>query len=495
MRRFVSYGPAFVVLLTAAAALFAVPTIVQRIGFAETSARIRLAQLQIDDDDILERINLAVRAVAQKVEPSVVHIVASRRGQRSLGRSSGAGWVFDDEGHIVTNAHVVRDSYDIRVQFADGRVLEARLIDQDDYTDIAVLRVGKQRGLFPVERATGEPPMIGDRVFAFGSPFGFKFSMSEGIVSGLGRNPAAAVEISGFANFIQTDAAVNPGNSGGPLVDIKGRLIGMNVAIATGSDNNGASPEEGQSAGISFAIPLATIESVVTQLIEGGEVVRGYLGIQYSSGSTAPVWSGGRARAGVPVSSVVEDGPASAGGLQPYDVILEVNGQRVTTTDVLRSAIAPVRPGEEMQVLIWRAASEEIKDLFKEYVDDPRVRDEIDSEQFVGSERKLAISLGEFPEAQLVQQSLRDYGIDVVDADGRPIVQRLTPGFFFRQSGAYRDGFRDGQVVVSVDGRETGTAGAVFRQMAAGGLLQSEGVRITVLEEGEEKSFSMRLAR
>ncbi|MCH9057807.1 MAG: trypsin-like peptidase domain-containing protein, partial [Planctomycetes bacterium] len=170
MRRIVAYGPAMIVLLTAAAALFAVPAIVQRINIAQTTAQISLARLQIKDDDILERINRAVRSVAQAVEPSVVHIEALRpsRGQRRV--SSGAGWVFDDQGHIVTNAHVVGDSLKIDVQFSDGREVSAVIVGTDEYTDIAVLRASTRSGMFPITRATREPPRIGDRVFAFGSP-------------------------------------------------------------------------------------------------------------------------------------------------------------------------------------------------------------------------------------------------------------------------------------------------------------------------------------
>src|SRR5205085_7634281 len=143
------------------------------------------------------------------------------------------------------NSHVVRGAKQIEVTFQDGRTSSAELVGQDPSTDIAVIQVKTDEGLFPVQRATALDLHQGERVYAFGSPFGFKFSMSEGIVSGLGRSAHTMLGGGGISNFIQTDAAVNPGNSGGPLVDIRGRVVGMNVAIATAQNTSGAN--EGQS--------------------------------------------------------------------------------------------------------------------------------------------------------------------------------------------------------------------------------------------------------
>ena len=200
MRRFISYGPALVVLMTVMVVLLAGPAAVRRLGSAHTSARIVLAQRSLDDDDILERLNKAVRNVAESVRPSVVHLEVIPSGMRRYtGMSTGTGWVYDAAGHIITNLHVVRGASAIRVQFADGRVVETEQVHGDEfvgdaYTDIAVIKVPESDGIFAAARATGLQPQQGDRVFVFGSPFGFKFSMSEGIVSGLGRDPSAATE-------------------------------------------------------------------------------------------------------------------------------------------------------------------------------------------------------------------------------------------------------------------------------------------------------------
>ncbi|MCH7792269.1 MAG: trypsin-like peptidase domain-containing protein [Planctomycetes bacterium] len=503
MRRIVAYGPAMIVLLTAVAALFAVPAIVQRINIAQTTAQIRLARLQIEDDDILERINRAVRSVAQAVEPSVVHIEALRpsRGQRRV--SSGAGWVFDDQGHIVTNAHVVGDSLKIDVQFSDGREVSAVIVGTDEYTDIAVLRASTRSGMFPITRATREPPKIGDRVFAFGSPFGFKFSMSEGIVSGLGRNPRSAVEISGFANFIQTDAAVNPGNSGGPLVDVSGRLIGMNVAIATGSQTDGSIDGSGQSAGISFAIPLATIESVATQIIESGKVARGYFGIRYNGSWIVDVSDARTRRSGVAVTSVQEDGPAWRGGMRTNDVIVEINGQRITDTDMLRSSIAPLRPGQRMRVRVWRSDNPDIAEvldkLHKRYLSR---REAISSNRpapLPGRYEMLTIRLGEFPPVRLANEVLRPYGIQLVDTEYGPRVNGLRINgrqIVSRRSSAYRDGLRHGQLIVSVQGHDVENTQDVLRYLTGAGFLETKSVLVVVQDaDGDQRELSIRLSR
>lgn len=450
MRRFVSFGPALIVLLTTALMLFAAPAVVKRVGYAQTSARVTLARHALQEDDILLRINEAVRNVARSVEPSVVHIDVRRRGTGS----TGSGWIYDSQGHVVTNAHVVAGAIGFRVQLSDGRLINATLVGADDYTDVALLRLNERDGIVPAIRATGEPPEQGDRVFAFGSPFGFKFSMSEGIVSGLGRSPRTAMDIGGYTNFIQTDAAVNPGNSGGPLVDVQGRVIGMNVAIATGSNSEGT--VEGQSAGISFAIPLATIESVVEQLTSGGKVARGYLGINYNSGQVARVESGGEFKAvGIRVTGVAEDGPAARAGLRTNDILVAIDGQRLHTSEVLRSIVAAGRPGRQLQIEAYRD----------------------------GTPLTLHVVLGEFPREQLVHQLLLSYGLGL--AETRRGIEVVAPQ---RWEPAFTAGFRGGQVITHVQGAEVTSLTDAWRKMADAGFLEGRRVDVTVRNSGDEVS-------
>ncbi len=373
MRRFIAFGPAFVVLITALVTLLAVPAAVRRIGYANTEATIRIARAQLDNANVLEQINASVRNIANTVEPSVVHIaVESATGRLAGGQriSQGSGWLFDLGGNVVTNAHVIRSlrgEPQITIQFHDGRTSRAEIVGLDPEYDIAVLRAITTEGIFPARRATGVELSQGDRVYAFGSPFGFKFSMSEGIVSGLGRSPSA---VGGYTNFIQTDAAVNPGNSGGPLVDIFGRVVGMNVAIATGASPSGAT--EGQSSGISFAIPLDTIESVVNQLISGGAVVKGYMGINLPGRGVVSgdeledvnrelMEGAGYQGRGVYVDGVAPDTPADNAGLRVGDIIVRINNRQVAGVAALRQLISINRPGDKIPIRIWRSGEQ--KDL------------------------------------------------------------------------------------------------------------------------------------
>lgn len=367
MRKFQSYGPSVAVMIVAVLVLVLGPVAVQQMQSAKTATIVTLAQHRLDEDDLLERINQATRAIAQMVEPSVVYIEAAYHGPGGrYARSTGSGWVYSGEGYIITNAHVVVRMDTINVQFSDGRLRSAQIIGLDPSTDIAVLKVSSN-GLIGARRASKRPVFQGDRVFAFGSPFGFKFSMSEGIVSGLGRHAATGSRASGYnsyTNYIQTDAAINPGNSGGPLVDIKGRVVGMNTAIITGPERatNKDSEVTGLSGGIGFAIPIETIESVVAQLIDQGEVLRGYLGVALSdpqefTAEQRQIW-GLTESFGVLVTDVPQGQPAFQAGLEPNDLIIKIDGKETPTSPVLRAAISNRTPGDYVVVTVKRDGEE-----------------------------------------------------------------------------------------------------------------------------------------
>lgn len=458
MRRFVSFAPALLVLVAAVGALLLVPAAARRIAAAQTEARLTLVRQSLDGDDVLERLDRAVRNVAASVEPSVVHVEVA---DQALGRwSSGSGWVFDDRGRIVTNAHVVRDSAALRLQFADGRRMGATLIGFDSYTDIAVLQAEDARGLFPARRATGERPQKGARVFAFGSPFGYKFSMSEGIISGLGRSARPDAELQ-FWNFIQTDAAVNPGNSGGPLVDIRGRVIGMNVAIATARETQGAI--EGQSAGISFAIPLATIETVARQLIDVGRVTRGFLGVSFQG--TQEIFEGDNFRGvGVPVRAVVPDSPAAAAGLKPGDVITEINGESVPDGNIMASVISAAGPRQRIELRLWRDST------FHRY------------------EVELTEMPGGVVSERTVRPALAMLGL-VVD-EGREGLYVARVG---RSTRAEEAGLRRDQRVLRVGETPVLTLADFFDQVAAQGLLRGRTVRLLVAGAGDVEPMEVQI--
>lgn len=357
-----AYGPSVAVLVTVAAVLLAGPMAVRQLTYARTQASIIQASDRLRTDNVLEQINQAHRDIAAKVEPSVVYISTYRKDSESrlmlrtgpqVQLSSGSGWVFDEDGHIVTNAHVIEEAQRIQVQLHDGTLRDAEVVGTDLRTDIAVLRIAPG-GLHPAERADSTTVRQGDRIFAFGSPFDFRFSMSQGIVSGIGRD--AQLETLHYQNFIQVDAAINPGNSGGPLTNIYGQVIGMNTAIATGRRESTTS--QGSFAGIGLAIPMTMIESVVPQLISKGEVSRGFIGVQLQPAISQPTLARGFQGEGVEILSVNEGGPAANAGLRPGDVILTVDGGRVATLAQLRSMVSSRSPGDTISLDVWRYEEE-----------------------------------------------------------------------------------------------------------------------------------------
>ncbi|HLP85915.1 MAG TPA: trypsin-like peptidase domain-containing protein [Phycisphaerales bacterium] len=460
MRRFTSYGPALVVLVSAGTLLFAVPAVMHAASAARTQEQVAIARASIAADDVLERLNAATRAVADSVEPSVVHLQVMGAARRSLGQT-GSGWVYDDLGHIVTNAHVVASNKRVTVQFYDGRVARGDVLAADVITDIAVIKVDTGEHIVPALRATGERLHQGERVYAFGSPFGFKFSMSEGIVSGLGRSARSGFGFSqNISNYIQTDAAVNPGNSGGPLVNIHGKVVGMNVAIATANDSEGGS--QGQSAGISFAIPLATIESRVQQMIRGGELRTGFMGITFTEGED-PVYDekGRHVGLGVAINAVQRGGPAETAGLDAGDVIVAVDGEEVSSSDVMRAIISSKAPGTKVAIRVYRD----------------------------GKPMEFEVTLGAITDEARAQNydriMLEQYGVRVANVGDKPTVLWIAR----RQDSA--SPLKEGDVIVSVEAEAVPTAQAFLFAMDKHGAFLGRSVDV-VVEYTDENGHTLR---
>jgi len=349
MRKIVSYGPALLVVIVGGVTLTVGPRVLRTFEHARQIELVREARMQLDDEvDVLQRINDAHRHIAAIVEPSVVFV--SVQGVTSDGEqiaATGSGWVYDDHGDIVTNYHVIESAKRIQVQFSTGWVSDARIVGKDELTDVAVLKVDNGP-VISARRAVGKHVRQGDQVFAFGSPFNFKGSMSKGIVSGTGRTTNS--RDSKYQNYIQTDAAINRGNSGGPLVDVHGEVVGMNTAIATIRD--------GASTGVGFAIPLATVDSVVEQIITSGEVARTVMGVNLMDISqleqVREAQKMGFHGRGVLAAYVFPGYPAAEAGLRDGDIITRVDGEPMSSIDVLRSTITGHRPGDIINMRIWR---------------------------------------------------------------------------------------------------------------------------------------------
>lgn len=256
-------------------------------------------------------------------------------------QGGGSGFIVDKEGIIVTNAHVVGKADEILVQLADRRELPAKLIGKDDRSDVAVLQIDAQN-LPAVKIANVDDLKVGQWVMAVGSPFGLDYTATQGIISSLGRN----LPNDNYTPFIQTDAAVNPGNSGGPLFNTKGEVIGINSQIYTST---------GSYAGVSFAIPIDLAMDVVDQLKANGKVVRGWLGVQIQdvNADLAKTFKLDKPQ-GALVASIVPNGPASKSDLKVGDLILSFNGKAIKTSSELPVLVSRAKVNEKADLEILR---------------------------------------------------------------------------------------------------------------------------------------------
>ncbi|MEM7693697.1 MAG: Do family serine endopeptidase [Pseudomonadota bacterium] len=260
--------------------------------------------------------------------------------------SLGSGFVISADGVVVTNNHVIKDADEVIVNFADGRKLNAEIVGRDPKTDIAVLRVTPDRPLKPLDFAASKDLRIGDWVMAIGNPFGLGGTVTVGIISARDRNLRSGP----YDNFLQTDAAINRGNSGGPLFDMSGNVVGINTAIISPT---------GGSIGIGFAIPSETATSVITQLLEYGETRRGWLGVRIQQVTDELAENLGMdERKGALIAGVTEDGPAEAGGILAGDVVVRFDGQEVATVRELPRIVADTTIGKEVTVVVVRDGEE-----------------------------------------------------------------------------------------------------------------------------------------
>jgi len=393
-------------------------------------------------------------------------------------QGTGSGVIVSADGYIVTNNHVVSGASEISVTLNDSRELKAELIGTDPKTDLAVIRI-KASDLTFAKLGDSDALEVGDWVLAFGSPFGFSQTMTQGIISAKGRHvPIIAMHdpsLQGmtYENFLQTDAAINPGNSGGPLVNLKGEVIGINAAIAS---NTGAYN------GIGFSIPSNDVRYIMDSLIKNGKVVRGYLGVKIEDlDHPAPtdqkladsIRKSGFKGGGVLVNSVEGSGPAGSAGLQPGDVITKIDGRSFKSPDDLRNYIARAKPQTKLNLDVYRD----------------------------GKVQQVTVNVGTQPETlQLASQNTRrgaaednsadskDLGISVEDLTGRQaqrmgltqgkgvIVSRVAPN-----SLAADMGLQPGDVVTKVDRTDVASAKQFADAMDKAKL--SEGVKLTVRGE------------
>jgi serine protease Do len=251
----------------------------------------------------------------------------------------GSGFIIDKSGYIVTNNHVVEGADTIKVILKDDSEYNAEIVGRDPVIDIALIKVEAKGNLPTVPMGSSDNLKVGEWVAAIGSPFGLEHTVTAGIVSAKGR----VIGSGPYDDFIQTDASINPGNSGGPLINMRGEIVGINTMIIAGGT------------GIGFAIPIDLARDIVVQLKTSGEVTRGWLGvtIQDLKGDLAAYY-GLKDKSGVLVASVVPGDPADQAGIQPKDIITEVDGKKVTTSRDLTNLAAKLGVGDTSKVTIWR---------------------------------------------------------------------------------------------------------------------------------------------
>lgn len=288
------------------------------------------------------------RAVAKNpyTDPALNQLYSN--GQQSQGATtgSGSGVIIDTQGFIVTNNHVIENASQIDVSLGDGRKARATLVGFDVDTDIAVLKIDLNK-LPAIQMADDKDLLVGDVVLAIGNPFGIGQTVTMGIVSGLNRNHLG---ISTFENYIQTDAAINHGNSGGALVNSNGYLVGINTAIFAG--NSGASDGN---IGIGFAIPTSTVKTIADEIIKTGSVSRGYIGIASQNITPEMMRTFGlKSQDGVIIATVRPEGPAGQAGVTVGDVLTQVNETPIKDTASMLSEVAKLKPGSQAKIKLVR---------------------------------------------------------------------------------------------------------------------------------------------
>jgi len=262
--------------------------------------------------------------------------------QQRRATSLGSGFFIDTAGYVVTNNHVIQDADEIAVVLNDDTRLEAEVVGRDPKTDLAVLKVNPPAGLTAVEWGDSDDSRVGDWVIAIGNPFGLGGTVTTGIISARGRD----INAGPYDDFLQTDASINRGNSGGPMFNFDGGVIGVNTAIFSPS---------GGSIGIGFAVPSNSAKAVVRQLIEHGTVRRGWLGVHIQAVTDDIAETLGLEDAeGALVASVIEDGPAEKAGIKNGDVILEFDGKKVEKMRRLPRIVADTEVGKSVDVTVWR---------------------------------------------------------------------------------------------------------------------------------------------
>ena len=341
-----------------------------------------------------------------------------RRSRRKT-QSLGSGVIVDaGNGLVLTNAHVIENAQKITVNLLDGREFKAELVGSDPETDIAVIKIASD-DLIGINLAESNDLRVGDFVIAIGNPFGLGQTVTSGIVSALGRS---GLGVTGYEDLIQTDASINPGNSGGALVDLNGRLVGLNTAIYSGTGGN---------IGIGFAIPIDMVKQVMSQLVEFGEVTRGFIGVEYQdlTRELSQAFGLDQYLEGVVLVEVLDGSPAGKAGLEVGDVITRINNKRIKNAIQFDNEIAMNRAGAEVDISYLRRGSQKSISLLI------GTNEALDNKTILKNERFSNTTVGEIPRES-----------ELYDKVSGIMIYSLKKG-----SRTWSSGLREGDIIVSVN--------------------------------------------
>ncbi len=379
-----------------------------------------------------------LRKIAKERSKSVVHVgaqvtldpaVAEYYGVPEETEVTGSGFIVSEDGYVITNYHVIEGATDIIITLWNGEWFYAGVIGFDEKTDIALLRFqtnGRDIPTIPI--GDSDELMVGDIVIAIGNPWGLAGSMTMGIVSATGRIDQIIEETAVLKNYIQTDVPINQGNSGGPLINLKGEVVAMNSALFTAG---------GGWDGISFSIPIKVVKRIIEDLAEDGIVERGYLGIVYKLlDKDLAEYFGLKDNEGVIITEVIEDSPADEGGLQVGDVILEFNGEKIDSLDELLNRVLATSIGDEVIIKVLRDGKEKtLKITIKKKPENFGQEEEVEVNNF-GTTFWLGMELGNYEQFS---------NKIIFDGDGLVVVN------IDENSHAYQKGIMPGDIIVEIN--------------------------------------------
>ncbi|MGH1349903.1 MAG: Do family serine endopeptidase [Methyloligellaceae bacterium] len=423
------------------------------ISFADLAAKVKPAVVSIN----VKSGGKSNRQLPKIPKELFKHFGIPRGGQLPPSRAQGSGFIVSEEGFVVTNNHVVEKGVEITVTFENGDTLPAKLIGSDPRTDLALLKITK-KGKYPTVKFAEKAARVGDWVLAVGNPFGLGGTVTAGIVSAKNRNIG-----SGPYDYLQIDAAVNRGNSGGPAFNLAGEVVGVNTAIFSPSGGN---------VGIAFAVPATLTKKVIEQLKQSGSVSRGWLGVHIQTVSEDIAEGLGMEKAyGAIVTKVTKGGPADKSDLKNGDVIINVNGSEIKDSRDLARKIAALPPKQDANLIVFRD----------------------------GKEKPITVKLGLFPNnrqfarlqsGQELGEELDDLGLTLAPANSRPgkdkegvVITEVAPG-----SAALEKGLKAGDVILKAGRSTVNQPDDVIKAISAAKKAGQPSI-LLYIKSGDRRSF------